>query len=145
MRSRWCTARTRGGRPCSMPPLDGKDVCFAHCTEPAWERARRAARRRGGESSIARLREIVGQRARAAVGLPPDATEDELEAALTRQREEDARLWSEPWPEADRVAREITNALIGEWSAQDFAACFDGTAPGGFADRSAQKNGARNR
>lgn len=41
-----CAAVTRAGEPCSMPPLLGRDRCFAHSPSVAVERA--AARKRGG-------------------------------------------------------------------------------------------------
>lgn len=43
---RGCAARTRSGRPCSMPTIRGKRYCYAHSPDHAAQRA--ATHRAGG-------------------------------------------------------------------------------------------------
>lgn len=46
--ARKCTEPRADGQPCEMPPLEGKDKCWAHDPENA--RGRAEARRKGGNN-----------------------------------------------------------------------------------------------
>ena len=43
-----CQAKTKTGKPCSVPALTGRPYCFTH--SPETRRAQAEARKRGGES-----------------------------------------------------------------------------------------------